>query len=257
MMNSDSTSQRLPLAFMLLWNPSGYDWVTGGLEDQVRRLNAGQGSQSNWSVNNFPRRIQPGDRVFMRRTTTAPLGIIGEGIVASDVFWAPSYKDGEDHDLPYVDIDWVALVPSDPLPSSVLAETVKAATHRWASIIYDPEELRTLDAAWEEHLSRTKLNRAGVLPRSTRLAIREERTFQGRFRHLILSTHGALCAVCGLDELSILDAAHIVPHAAGGEPTAENGRPLCANHHRAFDRDLLAWSTELQEFEWVDPDREF
>lgn len=111
MTTTDLTTQSEPLAFMLLWNLTGYDWGADGLEDQVRRLNRGQVSQSNWSVNNFPRRIRPGDRVFMRRTTNAPIGIIGEGIVASEVFWAPSYKDEEDQDLPYVEIDWVALIP--------------------------------------------------------------------------------------------------------------------------------------------------
>lgn len=104
-----SSTTRPPLAFMLLWKPSDYDWTDDGLEEQTEDLARGLPTQSSWTVNNFPKLIQPGDRVFMRRTSDAPLGIIGEGIVASEVYWAPSYKDDDQREFPYVMIDWVAL----------------------------------------------------------------------------------------------------------------------------------------------------
>lgn len=40
---------------------------------------------------------------------------------------------------------------------------------------------------------------------------------QGKFRKEVLSAYDATCAVCGLNEPSVLRAAHIVPVAKGGD----------------------------------------
>lgn len=247
-----------PLAFMLQWSPRSYDWEADELHDLIDVIAKGRPARSSWSVNAFNRLIQPGSRVFMRRVVDPPLGVVGEGVVGSEAYWAPSYKKEARHrDIPYVDIDWLALTPSAPLANEDLSGDVKAMTHRYPMAIYDPDELSALDQAWTDHLAKSE--EASVLPllRDTRKVLREERTFQGKFRNLVLDTHGRQCAVCGLAEESILDAAHIVAHADGGLPTAENGRPLCANHHRAYDRQLLAWHDDEQAFDWIDPERRF
>lgn len=257
MSEMQGTTPDTPLAFLMLWSPSAYPWEEDGLDELVADLEQGIVPRTSWSVTTFPRRIQPGDRIFMRRVKEGPLGMVGEGVVASDVFWAPTYKKDSTGDLPYVEIDWVALTPEEPLRVEDAPGAEGIMTHRWPRIIYDADQLAALDTAWTSHLARSGVSLASNLPPLTRQALRTERTYQGRFRREVFAAFGAECLVCGLEEQSILDAAHIVPHAAGGLPIAENGRPLCANHHRAFDRQLLEWDWETDRFEWVDEDRSF
>jgi len=59
-----------------------------------------------------------------------------------------------------------------------------------------------------------------------------------KFRKLVLSAYNYSCGVCGLD-LGIVQAAHIVPVAEQGTDEPSNGIALCANHHRAFDKNIL------------------
>ena len=61
-----------------------------------------------------------------------------------------------------------------------------------------------------------------------------------RFSRRVLSAYGNRCAMCGLG-LSLVEGAHIYPASAPGSPDdPRNGLALCANHHRAFDRHLVA-----------------
>jgi len=64
---------------------------------------------------------------------------------------------------------------------------------------------------------------------------------QSRFRRLVLLNFGNRCAVCGIDEPLLVEAAHLkgyspVP-AARADPA--NGIALCALHHKALDRGLM------------------
>jgi len=61
---------------------------------------------------------------------------------------------------------------------------------------------------------------------------------QQRFKANLARVYGHVCAVCDLATAALIDAAHLVPKGAGGSDDARNGLPLCANHHRAFDRFL-------------------
>ena len=70
----------------------------------------------------------------------------------------------------------------------------------------------------------------------------KSRLHQARLRELALQVHGARCFYCGLDEPRVLDAAHLIADSAGGDASADNVRPLCANHHRAFDAGFLRWN---------------
>lgn len=81
------------------------------------------------------------------------------------------------------------------------------------------------------------------------LRLVRQRTSQHAFRRRLLDLGSRECAICGLDVLEVLEAAHLVPHARGGRASRENGRLLCANHHRAFDARLYQW-TEGR-FIWV------
>ncbi len=47
------------------------------------------------------------------------------------------------------------------------------------------------------------------------------------------------CAICGFQYNEVLDAAHIIPVAEGGNDTYGNGLGLCPNCHRMYDKGLI------------------
>lgn len=73
-----------------------------------------------------------------------------------------------------------------------------------------------------------------------------QRLHQASFREAVIAAYGGRCAVSGLPEQRLLDAAHIVPDRDEllGQPIVSNGLPLSKIHHAAFDAHLLG----------VDPD---
>lgn len=68
---------------------------------------------------------------------------------------------------------------------------------------------------------------------------------QGLFRGLVATAYDRRCAVTGERALPVLEAAHIVPYAAGGENALENGLLLRSDLHRLFDTGYVT----------VDPDQ--
>lgn len=62
-----------------------------------------------------------------------------------------------------------------------------------------------------------------------------------RFRDPVLRNFHYRCAVCGIGETNLLDAAHIDSYAEHPEVGLDprNGVALCVLHHRAMDRGLL------------------
>lgn len=76
-----------------------------------------------------------------------------------------------------------------------------------------------------------------------RYAMRQtrQRLHQSVFREAVLEAYGSRCAVSGLPERSLLDAAHIVEdtHETLGQPIVRNGLPLSNIHHAAYDKDLI------------------
>lgn len=74
----------------------------------------------------------------------------------------------------------------------------------------------------------------------------QRRLHQPLFRRDVLTAYDAQCAVCGLNIVELLDAAHILPDRHElGVAWVRNGMALCKNHHAAFDANLLAVSPEL------------
>lgn len=59
------------------------------------------------------------------------------------------------------------------------------------------------------------------------------------FRREVIRLWGGRCIVCGENELTILEAAHIKSVKCGGTDNPQNGYCLCANHHRMFDAALI------------------
>ena len=74
-------------------------------------------------------------------------------------------------------------------------------------------------------------------------AIREvrQRLHQASFRQIVLSAYNERCALSGLLEPQLLDAAHIIPDSNSqlGQPEVSNGLPLSKIHHAAFDSHLI------------------
>lgn len=76
-----------------------------------------------------------------------------------------------------------------------------------------------------------------------RYALREvkQRLHQASFREAVILAYDGRCAVSGLPEQRLLDAAHIVPdrNEQMGQAIVPNGIPLSKIHHAAFDAHLI------------------
>jgi hypothetical protein len=61
-----------------------------------------------------------------------------------------------------------------------------------------------------------------------------------RFSRRVIEAYEGLCSMCGLD-VGLVQGAHIYPvRAPGSRDEPWNGLALCANHHAAFDKHVLA-----------------
>ncbi len=69
----------------------------------------------------------------------------------------------------------------------------------------------------------------------------KERLHQATFREAVLYAYGRRCAITGLPETQLLDAAHIIADGdeALGQPVVPNGLSLSKIHHAAFDAHLI------------------
>jgi hypothetical protein len=70
------------------------------------------------------------------------------------------------------------------------------------------------------------------------------RVGQQRFKFRVLQRYGPRCAVCDLDIVELLDAAHLRSKSAYGSDDPRNGLVLCLLHHRAFDLGFFAIEPE-------------
>jgi putative restriction endonuclease len=73
------------------------------------------------------------------------------------------------------------------------------------------------------------------------LRLVRQRLHQTTFREAVLTAYGGRCAISGLPEPRLLDAAHIIGDADVnlGQPLVTNGLPLSELHHAAFDANLI------------------
>lgn len=69
----------------------------------------------------------------------------------------------------------------------------------------------------------------------------KQRLHQATFREAVISAYRGRCALSGLPEPMLLDAAHIVADLDEklGQPVVPNGIPLSKIHHAAFDAHLI------------------
>ena len=154
-----------------------------------------------------------------------------------------------------------------------MGEDAEAADNRWLReagehripIIYflgiAPGRYEALFPAFVAHWNRRRLmagivfgesdRSEAVLPETAlerRYALRsvKQRLHQNLFREAVMTAYNGRCAVSGLPERRLLDAAHIIADGSEtmGQPVVPNGLPLSKTHHAAFDAHLIG----------VDPD---
>jgi len=71
-----------------------------------------------------------------------------------------------------------------------------------------------------------------------------QRLHQPLFRARVLHAYANNCSVCRLRHPELLDAAHILGDADGGDPVVTNGIAMCKIHHAAFDYNILGISAD-------------
>lgn len=76
-----------------------------------------------------------------------------------------------------------------------------------------------------------------------RYALRQvkQRLHQSAFRERVVAAYGGRCALTGLPEVRLVDAAHIIPDGdvERGQPDIRNGICMSKLHHAAYDADLI------------------
>jgi len=70
------------------------------------------------------------------------------------------------------------------------------------------------------------------------------------FRKLVIDVYDYRCAACGLrlrlDNIVLVEAAHLIPWSDSHDDNPCNGMALCRNHHYAMDRHLIAPTPDLE-----------
>lgn len=80
-----------------------------------------------------------------------------------------------------------------------------------------------------------------ALERRYALRAVKQRLHQASFREAVINAYNGRCALSGLPEALLLDAAHIISDRDEqlGQPVVPNGIPLSKIHHAAFDAHLI------------------
>jgi len=87
-----------------------------------------------------------------------------------------------------------------------------------------------------------------ALERRYALCETKQRLHQASFREAVITAYNGRCALSGLPEPLLLDAAHIVADKDEqlGQPVVPNGIPLSKIHHAAFDAHLIGLDPDFR-----------
>ncbi len=77
------------------------------------------------------------------------------------------------------------------------------------------------------------------LVRSYAERVVKARLHQPLFRQRVLVAYQNRCSICRLRHTRLLDAAHVLADAEGGQPVVTNGIAMCKIHHAAYDADIF------------------
>ena len=75
---------------------------------------------------------------------------------------------------------------------------------------------------------------------------RRVRKGQSRFRKALHTLYGSRCAFTGTDEVTVLEACHIISHAKTGDNSLDNGLLLRSDIHVLFDEHLMTLANDGQ-----------
>jgi putative restriction endonuclease len=149
-----------------------------------------------------------------------------------------------------------------------MGQDPEAADNRWLRDAYEEQipiiyflgiapgryqaMIPTFIAGWDEKALKARLvfgtpdQEALVPPENAierRYALRsvKQRLHQASFREAVITAYNGRCALSGLPEPLLLDAAHIISDKDPkfGQPVVSNGIPLSKIHHAAFDAHLI------------------
>ena len=112
------------------------------------------------------------------------------------------------------------------LPVFIAGWDSKTLKARVAFGMPDPEMLTPPTKSWERRYA---------------LCSVKQRLHQASFREAVISAYSGRCALSGISEPLLLDAAHIISDKDEkfGQPVVPNGLPLSKIHHAAFDSHLI------------------
>lgn len=197
-----------------------------------------------------------GDNVFLLlQGSGGPRGIIASGFFADEPVQSIRRWNRPGTKVAAMTIHWETTVLPDEVLETELLRDYYPETNwvtRGAMTEVDPFEEASLEEEWSQHLTRlgyftgcaapSELSAylAWTSPRFTETVV-HTRSHLRAFRHELMHHHPPACSFCGLDQVEVLEPAHLVPPALGGASIVENGRLLCANHLRSFEQGVLRW----------------
>ncbi len=106
---------------------------------------------------------------------------------------------------------------------------------------WDPNGLRAMIGFGDPGVASPGVSEDSAPARRYALRAVQQRLHQASFREAVISAYGGRCALSGLPEPLLLDAAHIIADGDEkmGQPVVPNGIPLSKIHHAAFDSHLI------------------
>lgn len=155
---------------------------------------------------------------------TVDYAFMGDNPAAADNVWL---REACEHDIPVIYFLGVspgcyrALVPTFVVDWDAYALKVRIAFGDVDSKVIAPPQ--------------------SALERRYALRTVKQRLHQDSFRQAVIAAYSGRCALSGLPEPRLLDAAHIVQDSDEqfGQPIVRNGLPLSKIHHAAFDSHLI------------------
>jgi len=196
-----------------------------------------QGTKSgDWSVSFLAGSLRKGDVIWIH--FAAPISAIrAVGRVACN----PKLNANDEKSVVRINWDWklTKRLQQDPIPYSAHKQRVLGAVQA-----ANPRTIKVI----ERWMSKKALPQSVFIPKKVGFTTVEVERRQGQpsFRHALMSAYDYKCAVTGCEVRDVLQAAHIIPVADGGQHAIQNGLPLRADIHNLFDRGLLTIDSQYR-----------